>query len=141
MRIVLDTNTVLSGFLWGSYPRQILDLAHNQEFYLYTSVALIKELSDVLSRPKFSDRLEKIIKEKPEDLVKRYLDLVEIVTVSVVERVVINDPDDDQVLACAISASANYIISGDKDLLSLGIYREIPIIKAAKFIEMNKLIY
>jgi hypothetical protein len=56
MRVVIDTNTVISGFLWGSYPRQIIDLVRTQEITVYTSSFLLQELSEVLSRPKFYQR-------------------------------------------------------------------------------------
>ncbi|MBD2484474.1 putative toxin-antitoxin system toxin component, PIN family [Planktothrix sp. FACHB-1365] len=105
MRVVLDTNTVISGFLWGSYPRQILDLVWNQQIEIYTSSPLIEELLDVLSRPKFAQRLLAVIQETPEALVNNYINLVQIVEIHIVEKIIINDPDDDQVLACAVSSS------------------------------------
>jgi len=137
MRVVLDTNTVISGFLWGSYPRQILDLVRNQQIYIYTSSPLIEELLDVLSRPKFAQRLQTVIQETPEALVNNYRNLVQIVEIHTVEKIVINDPDDDQVLACAVSASADYIISGDQDLLTLKLYQNIPIVTAREFMTIS----
>lgn len=133
MRVVLDTNTVISGFLWGSYPRQILDLVRNQQIDIYTSSALIEELLDVLSRPKFAQRLKAVIQETPEALVNNYRNLVEIVEIYTVEKIIINDPDDDQVLACAVSSSADYIISDDQDLLTLKLDQNIPIVTAREF--------
>lgn len=133
MRVVLDTNTVISGFLWGSYPRQILDLVRNQQIEIYTSSPLIEELLDVLSRPKFAQRLLAVIQETPEALVNNYINLVQIVEIHIVEKIIINDPDDDQVLACAVSSSADYIISGDQDLLTLKLYQNIPIVTAREF--------
>lgn len=47
-------------------------------------------------------------------------------------RIVPNDPDDDHVLACALTARAELIVSGDSDLLELNIYQGIPIIAAAE---------
>lgn len=49
----------------------------------------------------------------------------------VVPRVVARDPDDDHVLACAIVASADLIVSGDRDLLELNSYQGIPVLKPA----------
>ncbi|MEZ2228303.1 MAG: putative toxin-antitoxin system toxin component, PIN family [Microcoleus sp.] len=136
MRVVIDTNTVISGFLWGSYPRQIIDLVRTQEITVYTSSFLLQELSEVLSRPKFYQRIQTVIEETPESLVNNYRNLVKIVEIYQVEKIVINDPDDDQVLACAISANANYIISGDQDLLTLKIYQNIPIVTAREFMKI-----
>ncbi|MEZ2280154.1 MAG: putative toxin-antitoxin system toxin component, PIN family [Microcoleus sp.] len=136
MRVVIDTNTVISGFLWGSYPRQIIDLVRTQEITVYTSSFLLQELSEVLSRPKFYQRIQTVIEETPESLVNNYRNLVKIVEIYQVEKIVINDPDDDQVLACAISANANYIISGDQDLLTLKLYQNIPIVTAREFMKI-----
>ncbi len=136
MRVVLDTNTVISGFLWGGYPRQIIDMVRNQQISIYTSSPLIEELLDVLNRPKFAQRLQKVIQETPESLVKNYQKLVEVVEISAMENIVINDPDDDQVLACAISANADYIISGDQDLLTIKIYQNIPIVNSNQFMQI-----
>ena len=136
MRVVIDTNTVISGFLWGSYPRQIIDLVRTQEITVYTSSFLIEELSEVLSRPKFYQRIQTVIEETPESLVNNYRNLVKIVEIYQVEKIVINDPDDDQVLACAISANADYIISGDQDLLTLKLYQNIPIVTPREFMKI-----
>lgn len=56
MKLLLDTNTVVSGALWGGPPRQILDLARAGRFRLYTSTALLLELAEVLGRTKFAAR-------------------------------------------------------------------------------------
>ena len=57
MRIVADTNTVVSGLLWRGKQRRILDAARDGIVELCISDALLYELEDVLSRPKFSKRL------------------------------------------------------------------------------------
>ena len=57
MRLVLDTNVVLSGLLWHSHPRRLLDLAKDETVSLYTSSALLDELADVLSRGKWAAML------------------------------------------------------------------------------------
>lgn len=57
MRLVLDTNVVLSGLIWRSHPRRLLDLAREDALSLYTSSTLLEELADVLSREKWSAML------------------------------------------------------------------------------------
>lgn len=57
MKIVLDTNKVISGLLWKGAPRQVLDLARSGSITLFTSPELLAELADVLGRKKFSARL------------------------------------------------------------------------------------
>ncbi len=57
MRIVADTNTVVSGLLWFGAPRQVLDAARGGRLQLFTSTELLVELEDILQRPKFAQRL------------------------------------------------------------------------------------
>ena len=57
MRLVLDTNVVVSALFWQGPPNQLLRLAGTREIYLYSSLPLVAELSDVLSRPKFERKL------------------------------------------------------------------------------------
>ena len=57
MRLVLDTNVVLSGLLWRSHPRRLLDLAREGTVSLFTSGVLLDELADVLSREKWATML------------------------------------------------------------------------------------
>jgi uncharacterized protein len=57
MKIVLDTNTVISGLFWRGAPRQVLDLARSGSITLFTSPELLAELADVLGLKKFSGRL------------------------------------------------------------------------------------
>lgn len=64
-----------------------------------------------------------------------YVEAAEVVEPEHVPRVVPNDADDDQVIAAAVSAGADWIVSGDADLLSLGSYQGIPIITAAQAVE------
>lgn len=136
MRVVLDTNTIISGILWGNQPRQILDLAKGNKIRLYTSKVLLDELLDVLIRPKFAKRFISVVQSNPQEILSGYAALAQIVEVQEVEKVIKNDPDDDHVLACAMTAQVDYIISGDKDLLDLGIYQNIPIVNAAQFIDL-----
>jgi putative PIN family toxin of toxin-antitoxin system len=120
MRLVLDTNVVVAGLLWNGHPRHLLDLAINGDVTLFSSPALIDELARTLNYPKFSQRIAAHCATTPSALTVRYSALVKLVTPSEVPRVIEQDADDDQVLACAVAANANLIVSGDKHLHSLG---------------------
>lgn len=133
MRIVADTNVVASGLLWGGNPEKILIAAREKRVTLYTSPALIAELEEIVGRRKFVKPLAKA-GSSAEQLVGDYLALVEIVVPRHVPKVA-RDPDDDQVLAAALAAQADLIVSGDGDLLTLGIFQGIPIITAAGAVE------
>ena len=80
-------------------------------------------------RPTFLQRLSAIGKTVREVLAD-YIEIVELVEPLEVPQVV-RDPDDNHVLACALAAKAEIVVSGDKDLLDLAQYQDIPILPAA----------
>lgn len=133
MRVVADTNTVVSGLLWHGAPRQVLDAARDDVIELFTSTILLAELDDVLHRKKFAQRLA-LVNVTPRELVFGYASLATITEPAAVSPVVLADPDDDAVLACASGAQAEVIVSGDSHLLSLKDYKEIHILTAAELL-------
>lgn len=120
MRVVLDTNTLVSGVISASSPpRQLLDGARTQAFEMCSSAVLLAELFDVLSREKFSARLTQA-GLSPLIIVSELRRMAHMVAPSNVPRVIESDPDDDHVIACAVAAQADLIVSGDRHLHSLG---------------------
>lgn len=130
MRVVADTNTVVSGLLWRGNPRRILDAARAGDTNLFTTAVLLAELEDVLSREKFAERLA-AAGVVPRDLVLGYAALASVIEPSEIEPVILADPDDDAVLACAVAAHSKVIVSGDSHLLNLRQYQDIRIVTAA----------
>lgn len=136
MRLVADTNVVVSGLLWLGNPGRLLEAASLSRVTLYTSVALLAELSSTLSRPKLARPIMRS-ELTQDDLLGRYLNVAVVVEPSSVPRVVPDDPDDDQVLACALAAQVEMIVSGDKHLLDLGgHYQNIPIVTPAQAVQL-----
>ena len=132
MRFVLDTNTALSGLLWGGVPGQLIEAAEQQRIELISSTALLAELQGVLSRSKFARQLAKR-RLTVGDVFDGYAALVVNVTPLSTPRVVPNDPADDHVIACALAARADAIASGDHHLLDLGDeYQGIAILTASQ---------
>ena len=132
MRVIADTNVVVAGLLWHGPSRQLLNAARQGTVELFTSGALLAELEEVLQREKFLRRLT-AAQAQPRDLVTGYAALAAVVQPAQIAPVVLRDPDDDAVIACALAAAATNIVSGDRDLLALKKYREIEIVKAAEF--------
>jgi len=130
VRLVLDTNIVISGLIWGGVPRQLLDLGRDGRVTLFTSSQLLDELADVLERGKFATMLT-AQQITPTFLMQRYGMLARLVTPQPIERTVPNDADDDVVLATALSAQAKIITTGDSDLLMLHPWQGIQIFNAA----------
>ncbi len=132
MRAVADTNIVVSAFLWGGTPREILGAARDETITLFTSAALIAELEDVLAREKFTLRIARVGSSVAE-MIDGYLALAQMVRPGAPPRVV-RDPDDDHVIACALSAEAEIVVSGDAGLFSLGRYEGISVVTAAQML-------
>jgi len=133
VRIVLDTNIVVSALLWRGTPHQLLVTIRQQpRVQLYSSTALLEELADVLTRASASKRLG-LIGRTAREVLADYLEAVELVEPVSVPRVVPQDADDDQVIAAAVAARADLIVSGDrKHLLPLGEHQGIAIVDAVE---------
>lgn len=135
MRLVLDTNTALSGLLWGGPPGRLLDAAQAGEIELATSVRLLAELEGVLARAKFSVPLARRNLNAP-SLVTGYAALAQLVHAASIAPVVVHDPPDDWVLATALSARADLIVSGDADLLAIRDYAGMRIVPASEAVRL-----
>lgn len=131
LRATVDANILVSGF---AYPRgkpfQLLKRALEGEVNLTISQPIIDEGLEVLSR-KFGYPPEDIAEARA--LVSQ---AARIVVPAVELDVIKEDPDDNRVLECAVSAGADYIVTGDEDLLRLGRYDAIRILRVADFLEI-----
>lgn len=132
-RTVPDTNIIISGLLWRGNPRRILDAARDGIIELFTSPLLLEELEDVLSREKFAARLT-AAEVTVQDLVSGYSALATVIEAEAIEPVILVDPDDDAVLACALAADAEVIVSGDRDLLGLKKHKDVRILTATELL-------
>ncbi len=110
MRVVLDTNVVMSALLWRGTPYQLLQVIRQRaDVQLYSSAALLAELADVLTRPSPTQRLA-LIGKTARGVVADYVEAIELVEPVEVPRVVPGDADDDQVIAAAVAARADLVV-------------------------------
>lgn len=128
MKIVCDTNVLVSGILFEGAPRRILRLASQGKVVNCVSSAILGEAEDVLLRPKFG-----LDSEQVRQIIDLFRDTFEFVVVTRRVRAVHRDPADDRIIETALAAGANRIVSGDRDLLDLGEWRRIPIVSPARF--------
>jgi uncharacterized protein len=128
MRIVADTNTLVSGFCWGGPPGQVVDTVLSGQVTLVISPALLGELARVLAYPKLA-----AIFDDPAALIAAVSAVAN--TVDPAEHVtVLGDEPDNRVLEAAAAGQADLIVTGDKAMQELGSFRGIPIVCAAQFV-------
>lgn len=130
-RIVVDTNVLVSGLLFGGVPGRIIDLGRQGRLRIVATRDILFEYLRVLAYPKF-----KLTKTEIRGLLDEViLPLVDAVRVDAVPAVIGTDPSDDKFLAAAAAGSADAVVSGDRHLLALKTYRGIPIETAADFLK------
>jgi putative PIN family toxin of toxin-antitoxin system len=134
VRFVLDTNVVLSSLFWNGPPREILGFALRERYQRFTSAPLLHELTDVLSRKKFASRIS-LSPLSIDQLVDRYAQSAALVIPRLTQRVA-PDPDDDVVIGTALAAKANFIVTGDRPLLSVSAYQSVRIISAREALRL-----
>jgi putative PIN family toxin of toxin-antitoxin system len=133
VRVVLDTNVVVSALLFTGISSKLLPLWQDNVITVLLSRAILEEYLRVLSYPKFK-LSEGDIKGLIEEELLPYVETVKPGRrLCVVDR----DPSDDKFIECAVAGKARVIISGDKDLLSIGRYQRILIQSPAQFLEKN----
>jgi putative PIN family toxin of toxin-antitoxin system len=129
MRIVVDTNVIVSALVFGGVPRQVLDLALTGICSFYFSEPIQTEVERILEG-KFG--------WSPKEIHARGRPIWRSgtrVNPHVSLAVVTEDPDDDRILECAVAAEADAIISGDRHLLRLGSFQSIPIEAPRQFLD------
>jgi putative PIN family toxin of toxin-antitoxin system len=130
VKLVVDTNTLISGSFWHGAPAQILEAAAQKKVELILTADLLAEFADVVGRPKFAHLL---VREgmTARTLTQKLADEVTIVSPAALEMPAeLRDPDDLAVLACAVGARPDAIVTGDADLLTLVSFQGIPIVNA-----------
>jgi putative PIN family toxin of toxin-antitoxin system len=114
MRVVLDTNVLISAVIYGGIPREILQAVVSGTIDMSVSEPLIKELQDVLQRPQFGLSVEFV-----QNTIAELTAIAEWVVPQKHHNLIAEDPSDNLVLDCAIAAEVDYLVTGDKHLLRL----------------------
>ena len=131
MNIVIDTNVVVSAMFFGGKPRQLIDLLVTHRIDAFVSSEIVTEYQETVTElcSKYSSKpvqlpLSTIIAAmtsiEPESDIR-----------------ICRDPDDNKFLNCAIDSKCTYIVSGDKDLLSIVKYENVQIVTVAEFFQMH----
>lgn len=129
MKVVCDTNVLISGILFGGHPRRILREGIRGRLDIVISPDILEEFHDVLVRPKFGFTADQV-----DGIIQQFRESFFLVRPGVSVQVVKRDPDDDRILEAALAAEAPVIVSGDADLLDLKSWRGIRIYTPAEFV-------
>jgi putative PIN family toxin of toxin-antitoxin system len=136
LKAVLDTNVLVSSLLVKvGLPARVVDAWRERKYILVTSADLIVEVRSTLNYPRLR-RKYPLTDEDVEQLVNLLeQDALLVPGEAQVSGAIPDDPEDEKVLACAVDAHADLIVSGDSHLLTLGEYEGIAILTARAFLE------
>lgn len=138
IRAVLDTNVVVSGIIKGNGPSgRILASLFQGRFVAVTAAELLDEAARALAYPRIRQKYRIGIKEA-EEVVASLALLSDRIELSGVTWRASRDPEDDSFLACAVQGQADVVVTGDKDLLTLGTFQGIRILTAQAFLKLLK---
>ena len=128
MKILIDTNILISALFFGKFPKEFLNEVLAKNFEICINDKILDEYEATIHK--------KIIKKKilDEVLYEKFLQDVKFFE-SVSDLKICHDPDDDKFINCAIDAKAIYIVSGDNDLLTIKNFAGIEIVTAREFYE------
>lgn len=132
VKVVLDTNVLVSALLFKKETSKIVDLWKRGEIIPVVSVETFEEFKKVLEYPRFTlskDEIHFII-------YKEVLPFFEVIEINKVVKGICKNHYDDKFLSCALSANAKYLISGDKELQRVRTYKSLRIIKPSDLLNM-----
>lgn len=132
-KVAIDTNVIISAFGWHGKPEDVVKLATTDRIKNFISLEMLAELRKVVAYPKlnFSEILQA-------EIIETVFSASSIINVNESVNVIIDDPPDNRVLECALSANVDFVISGDKHLLNLKAFKGIAILSPEDFLARLK---
>jgi uncharacterized protein len=139
LRVVIDTNVIVSGILSRTgAPAELWNAWRERRFLLLSSPAIIAEVNAVLQYPHLRKKYHLSDEEINLTITLLEQDALRVAGDADVAGSVPADPKDEMFLACALGGQADVIVTGDHHLLDLGVFRNIPIISARHFLDQLK---
>lgn len=136
LRTVLDTNVIVSGTIGNSgSPFIILEAWRKGRFILITSQTLIDEVERVFRYPRIQKKYH-ITEKQVTNVIKNLINYSISTPRNIKLSVITKDPPDNEVLIAALEGEADYIVTGDADLLELKSYKGIKIVLPSEFVEL-----
>jgi putative PIN family toxin of toxin-antitoxin system len=132
VKIVLDTNVLVSGIFFSGPPYEILKAWRGGKIHLVISTEILKE---------YQRLADELAQQFPGVDVSGIMDLLmveaEIAHALPLPKPVCSDPEDDKFLACAVASAAKYLITGDKQLLRVSRYGNVEIVNPRRFVDTH----
>lgn len=130
MKIVTDTNILISALGWKGYEYDLIRLVFTGEIELFTTPEIIEEFLKVSTRKKFGFSPHEI-----EEFISAVLEVSNVFMPEISINEIKDDPSDNIFLECALEGNVDFIITGDRHLLNLGQFENIKIMNASSFIK------
>ena len=127
IKVVFDTNILVSALFWKGAPRLGVDMAVSGKVMSFTSLEILEELASVLHGD------FKVPGDKIEEIMRDILSYSRLVSIKNVTVKNLRDLDDNKIIAAALSAKAQYLVTGDKDLLVIGKHKSVAIVSLREF--------
>ncbi|GHV82551.1 PIN domain-containing protein [Spirochaetia bacterium] len=129
MKIVIDTNVIISAAFWGGSPQKVVDMVFNKSVEVVVSNEIIEEYRDI-----FVEIMQKYPNKQPNFSSDNIVAISKIIS-PYTHIEICRDPDDNKFIECAIDGDCLFIVSGDDDLLAIGGYDDITILTVKHFLE------
>jgi len=129
-RVVIDTNVFISALLWNGNPEKVLELWRKERILLLLSPFLSSEIFSILERSNVDNEdIQYFIQSLENHSVK---------IIPVTNITLCRDPKDNEILSLAVNGDANYIITGDRDLLTFRNVKGVTIVNPKEFLQIMK---
>lgn len=132
MKIVLDTNVLMSGIFFRGNPNRILEAWREDRLQLVVSAEILAEYAEVAERLAAEFGVG-----EAEPTIALMATRAEMVAAPALATQVCDDPDDDKFLACAVAGGVSTVVSGDKALLRASGYRDIEVLTPRQFVDAH----
>lgn len=135
LKLVLDTTTLVSASFWEGNEAELFRKIEQGKAKLYITQEILNEVERVIKRPRF----EQVVLNAgltADQIIQKIIVVSHLVIGPKLNIKICRDENDNKFLECAENAKADYIVSGDDDLLSLKEYRSIPIVRTSMILEL-----
>jgi len=134
LKLVLDTATIVSAFFWEGNEAVLFKKIEQGKARLSITQEILDEIYDVVKRPKFNQVMcnAGLTSER---IIEKIISVSELIVSPDLHVDVCRDEKDNKFLECAENSKADYIISGDEDLLSLKRHKNIPIVRSSEILK------